>query len=76
MVNLISFAGNLGRTPSEAVLQALLDGKGFRGKDGVLTPLIKQLSEPVSSRELLREGQPSKYILDIAWIRQKTVLPD
>lgn len=29
----------------EAALRALREGKGLTGKDGILTPLIKQLTE-------------------------------
>lgn len=29
----------------EAALQALREGKGLTGKDGILTPLIKQYTE-------------------------------
>lgn len=36
----------------EAALQALRDGKGLNGKDGVLTPLIKQLTEAAMQAEL------------------------
>lgn len=36
----------------EAALQALRDGKGITGADGVLTPLIKQLTEAAMKAEL------------------------
>jgi len=36
----------------EAVLQALRDGKNLTGKDGILTPLIKQLTEAAMQAEL------------------------
>ncbi|WP_268253673.1 hypothetical protein [Pseudoalteromonas rubra] len=32
----------------DSVLKALQDGKNLTGKDGALTPLIKQLTEAVS----------------------------
>ena len=38
----------------EAALQALRDGKDLTGKDGVLTPLIKQLTEAALQAELER----------------------
>ena len=36
----------------EAALQALRDGKSLNGKDGILTPLIKQLTEAAMQGEL------------------------
>jgi transposase-like protein len=36
----------------EAAMQALRDGKGLTGKDGILTPLIKQLTEAMMQAEL------------------------
>ena len=36
----------------EAALQALLEGKDLNGKDGILTPLIKQLTEAAMAAEL------------------------
>lgn len=36
----------------EAALNALRDGKGITGKDGILTPLIKQLTEAAMKAEL------------------------
>lgn len=36
----------------EAALKALKDGKGLTGKDGVMTPLIKQLTEAAMKAEL------------------------
>lgn len=36
----------------DAALQALRDGKGLSGKDGILTPLIKQLTEAAMQAEL------------------------
>jgi putative transposase len=36
----------------EAALQALRDGKDLNGKDGILTPLIKQLTEAAMQAEL------------------------
>lgn len=36
----------------EAALEALRSGKGVTGKDGVLTPLIKQLTEAAMKAEL------------------------
>ena len=36
----------------EAALQALRDGKDLTGKDGILTPLIKQLTEAAMQAEL------------------------
>ncbi|OZG69900.1 IS256 family transposase, partial [Hahella sp. CCB-MM4] len=42
-------------TPSfdmEAALQALREGKDLTGKDGILTPLIKQLTETAMKAEL------------------------
>lgn len=36
----------------EAVLQALRDGKSLNGKDGILIPLIKQLTEAAMQGEL------------------------
>ncbi len=44
----------------EAALQALRDGKDLTGKDGILTPLIKQLTEAAMQAELeqhLAEGE-------------------
>lgn len=36
----------------QAAIQALRDGKGLTGKDGILTPLIKQLTEAAMQAEL------------------------
>ena len=36
----------------DAAIQALRDGKSLNGKDGVLTPLIKQLTEAAMQAEL------------------------
>jgi transposase-like protein len=36
----------------QAAIQALRDGKGLSGKDGILTPLIKQLTEAAMQAEL------------------------
>ena len=36
----------------EAALQALREGKDLNGKDGILTPLIKQLTEAAMAAEL------------------------
>lgn len=36
----------------DAALAALREGKGLSGKDGVLTPLIKQLTEAAMQAEL------------------------
>ena len=36
----------------DAALQALRDGKDLSGKDGILTPLIKQLTEAAMKAEL------------------------
>lgn len=36
----------------EGTLQALRDGRALNGKDGVLTPLIKQLTEVAMPAEL------------------------
>ena len=36
----------------EAALQGLREGKGLSGKDGLLTPLIKQLTEAAMQAEL------------------------
>jgi len=36
----------------EAAIEALRDGKGLSGKDGILTPLIKQLTEAAMKAEL------------------------
>ena len=36
----------------EAAMQALRDGKDLTGKDGILTPLIKQLTEAMMQGEL------------------------
>ena len=36
----------------EAAIQALREGKDLSGKDGVLTPLIKQLTEAAMKAEL------------------------
>jgi|SRR5690606_29383886 len=38
----------------EAAMQALRDGKDLTGKDGILTPLIKQLTEAMMQGELDR----------------------
>ena len=40
------------RFDMEAAIQALREGKGLSGKDGVLTPLIKQLTEAAMKAEL------------------------
>jgi len=37
----------------DAALQALREGKDLTGKDGILTPLIKQLTEAAMQGELL-----------------------
>ncbi|WP_244859172.1 hypothetical protein [Shewanella dokdonensis] len=45
----------------QAAIQALRDGKGLSGKDGILTPLIKQLIEAAMQAELeqhLERGEP------------------
>ena len=48
----------------EAAVQALREGKGLNGKDGVLTPLIKQLTEAAIQAELeehlTREKLPNR----------------
>ena len=48
----------------EAVLAGLHEGKGLSGKDGILTPLIKQLTEAAMQAELdehlVHEGQPNR----------------
>lgn len=48
----------------EAALQALKDGKDLTGKDGILTPLIKQLTEAAMKAELEQhlqeESQPNR----------------
>ena len=36
----------------EAALAGLREGKGLSGKDGILTPLIKQLTEAAMQAEL------------------------
>ena len=36
----------------EAALAALQDGRGLTGKDGILTPLIKQLTEAALQAEM------------------------
>lgn len=36
----------------DAAIQALRDGKDLGGKDGILTPLIKQLTEAAMKAEL------------------------
>lgn len=36
----------------QAAIQALREGKGLNGKDGILTPLIKQLIEAAMQAEL------------------------
>jgi len=36
----------------EAAIEALREGKGLSGKDGILTPLIKQLTEAAMNAEL------------------------
>ena len=36
----------------QAALQGLREGKGLTGKDGILTPLIKQLTEAALQAEL------------------------
>ncbi len=36
----------------EGALQALREGKGLSGKDGILTPLIKQLTEAAMQADL------------------------
>jgi len=36
----------------EAAIQALRDGKGLNGEEGILTPLIKQLTEAAMQAEL------------------------
>ena len=44
----------------QAAIQALRDGKGLSGKDGILTPLIKQLTEAAMQAELeqhLEQGE-------------------
>ena len=61
----------------EAALQALRDGKDLTGKDGILTPLIKQLTEAAMQAELeqhlaqdetanRKNGSTSKTIKSIA----------
>ncbi len=37
---------------AEAILAAIRDGTGLTGKDGALTPLIKQLTEAAMQAEL------------------------
>jgi putative transposase len=48
----------------EAALAGLREGKGLSGKDGILTPLIKQLTEAAMQAELeehlAHEGQPNR----------------
>ena len=48
----------------EAALACLREGKGLSGKDGILTPLIKQLTEAAMQAELdghlAHEGQPNR----------------
>lgn len=48
----------------ESALQALKEGKGLTGKEGVLTPLIKQLTEAAMKAELdehlASESQPNR----------------
>lgn len=55
------------KTPNfdmEAAIQALREGKDLSGKDGVLTPLIKQLTEAAMAAELeqylTQEGSPNR----------------
>nr|WP_040555313.1 hypothetical protein [Rheinheimera sp. A13L] len=44
----------------QAAIQALCDGKGLRGKVGILTPPIKQLTEATTQVELARDGNPQQ----------------
>jgi hypothetical protein len=53
----------------ETALQVLKDGKGITGKDGVLTPLIQQLTEAAMKAELekhLESENPPNRKTDIA----------
>ena len=48
----------------DAALQGLREGKGLTGKDGILTPLIKQLTEAAMQAEidehLANESEPNR----------------
>ena len=48
----------------DAALQALREGKDLTGKDGILTPLIKQLTEAAMQAELdehlVQDNEPNR----------------
>ena len=48
----------------DAALQALREGKDLTGKDGILTPLIKQLTEAAMQAELdehlVHDSEPNR----------------
>ena len=60
----------------EAALEALRSGKGVTGKDGVLTPLIKQLTEAAMKAELARIfHQTEKTRLPLCFKSDKPAAP-
>ena len=73
----------------EAALKSLREGRGLNGKDGILTPLIKQLTEAAMQAELeehlkneeapnRKNGKTSKTIRTLSgtsnWIHHGIVL--